>query len=490
MIIKRDKDTIQSYFEDSSNLKGGYADEVVIPSTTDEIIAYVKESHKLGRPILVSGGGTATTGARVPFGGAVLSMERFNRIISIDSQDMACVILSGVLVEALKNAVESKGLFYTSHPTENTAFVGGTIATNASGARSFKYGPIRAYVKSLSMILADGTPLTLRRGEKKLTHQDSAIELPGGRRINIPIPSYKMPSVKSAAGYFAYDGVDAIDLFIGQEGTLSIITEAEIALVKRPKKIIGAFVFFDTEAKAWDFADMARKSSRSEGKRPGGIDALSIEYFDNHSLDLLRSKTENVPGSAKSAIFFEQESSDALEDAIIDAWTSLIERAGSSDKNTWVAFTEEEHDKFLGYRHMIPSTMNELIRRSGFQKISTDCAVPESSFFEIMNFYRKALNDGGIGYYVFGHIGECHLHVNIFPKTEEELLRAREIYMAIVKKVVSLGGTVSAEHGIGKLKQKYLEVMYGAEGIADMAAIKRSLDPKYILGRGNILSYP
>ncbi len=317
MIRKHDKDTIHSYLEDSSNLKGGFAEEVIIPDNPDEVRDILRDSYSSGKPVLVSGGGTATTGSRVPFGGTVLSMEHLNRKIALDEKDMVCQVEAGVLVDSLKNLAENHNLFYTSHPTEKTAFVGGTISTNASGARSFKYGPTRDYVKSLSMILADGAPLTIRRGENKLTKRNSAIKLSDGRKIDIPLPSYKIPSVKSAAGYFAYDGMDAIDLFIGQEGTLSVIVEAEIALARRPKKIISAFVFFTSEDKAWDFANIARIASRDPLRSADAIEALSIEYFDSSSLDILKFKNSNVPKDSRAAIFFEQESSDDREERLL-----------------------------------------------------------------------------------------------------------------------------------------------------------------------------
>src|SRR3989338_3529838 len=245
MIIKSDPDTIRSYFEDSSNLKGGFADEVVYPEEIEEMSLFLEECSKKRIPVTVSGGGTGTTGSRIPFGGAVISTERLNKIIHISKQDSSCVVQAGVLAEDVRKACEREGLFYTSHPTETTASFGGTVATNASGARSFKYGSTRRYVKRLKMVLSNGEILEIKRGQHTLTKKDSRLVLAGGSKLEIPLPAYRMPEVKNSAGYFVKDEMDAIDLFIGQEGTLSIVIEIELGLVRRPEKIFSLFVFFN-----------------------------------------------------------------------------------------------------------------------------------------------------------------------------------------------------------------------------------------------------
>ena len=486
MIIKKDPDTIKNYLEDSSNMKGGYADAVVVPESIEELSAFLKEACEKKLPVTVSGGGTSTTGSRIPFGGSVVSLEKFNRIIDVSTVSMSAVVEAGVFVDELKKACDSKGLFYTCHPTEGSANVGGTIATNASGARSFKYGPTRKYVKRLKVVLPTGEILDMKRGEKTLSRKDNRIILPGGRTIEIPIPSYKMPEVKSAAGYFAKDGMDLVDLFIGQEGTLAVIVEAELGLVKKPEKILSAFAFFREEDDAWRFSADARDRSRGKAIGKSAIDAMSIEYFDSNALKLLGAKNPNVPAGARGAIFFEQESGRGTEDAVIGEWLELISKHKGLPDDTWVAMTEKEAARFNEFRYSIPEAVNDMVRRNGFQKLSADIAVPPGKFYEMMNFYSDSLKHSEMERVIFGHMGECHVHANILPRSEEELGRAREMIMRFVHKGVSLGGTVSAEHGIGKIKHKYLEEMYGKQGILEMAGIKKVLDPQCVLGVGNI----
>jgi D-lactate dehydrogenase (cytochrome) len=465
MLIKRDQKSIKSYFEDSSNLKGGYADSIVIPENTEELSEFVKDANKNKLPITVSGGGTSTTGSRIPFGGAVVSLEKFNKIIDISKEKMNAIAQSGVMVEDFKNACESKGLFYASHPTERSAFLGGTISTNASGARSFKYGPTRKQVNRLKMVLATGRIFEIKRGEVILTRKNPII----------PLPTYRIPNVKNSAGYFAGEGTDYIDLFIGQEGTLSIITEAEVSLAALPYKIFSSFVFFKDAADALRFAADARRSS-----------ALSIEYFDVNALNFLRLKTGNVPGYAKSGIFFEQELVEGGEEKIVDGWLTVVERNNALPDDTWVAMTAQSCEKFNQFRYSIPESINDVVRRTGMRRLSTDIAVPENKLLEMVNFYVNTLTSCGIDHVIFGHIGECHLHVNLLPKNEMEHKRSRDICLTFIKKGVSLGGTVSAEHGIGKTRREYLEIMYGRQGVVEMAMIKKALDPNCILGLDNI----
>ncbi len=480
MLIKTDKDTIQSYFEDTSNLKGGWADEVVFPGRVEDVSSFLKEASRSKLPVTVSGGGTSTTGARVPMGGAVISMERFDKILDM-SKDASGAgsanVQAGVSVEELKSAAFAKGLFYPCHPTEKTALVGGTVATNASGSRSFRYGPTRNHVKALKIVLPTGEITRIKRGARVLRRGDSRFVLPGGRAIDIPIPTYKMPPVKNSAGYYAKDGMDLIDLFIGQEGTLCVLVEAEMSLLKKPDDIFSCFAFFRKEEDSWDFVRDAKT-----------LEPLSIEYFDHSALGLLRSKGLSIPARAAASIFFEKELGEKGVDEIIEDWQNLFKKYGVSEDETWAAMTEKEAERFVEFRHSIPSMINEKIRASGFQKISLDIAVPEGSFLKMMRFYADSLRGEGLESVIFGHIGENHVHTNILPRSKNELVSAKRLALKFIKKGVALGGTVSAEHGIGKLKHAYLEELYGSEGVAEMARIKKAFDPAWILGLDNIFS--
>ena len=378
-----------------------------------------------------------------------------------------------VLIEQLKKSCEEKNLFYTYDPTEQTAFVGGTIATNASGARSFRYGPTRKYVKRLTVVLADGSCLSLQRGD--IMAKGRVMEFEAGRKhYRVGLPSYKMPQTKNSAGYYIKNDMDLVDLFVGQEGTLCVIKEAELLLLDKPKGFFSCFTFFAAKCQAWDFAKTAR-----------GASVLSIEYFDDNCLGLLRKKYGNVPGMAKAAVFFEDEIT-KNEDIILEKWEKLLSKHGISLDDTWVAMNEKTRREFLEKRHFIPEQMSEMTKGSGLPKVSTDLAVPCGKNEVMLQFYADNLRKSGLRYFIFGHIGDAHLHVNMLPSGKTDYDKARKLQLEFVKKSVSLGGTVSAEHGIGKSKRGFLKLLYGEKGIREMFEVKKTLDPNLILGRGNI----
>ncbi len=475
MIIKKDPSTIQSYLEDSSNLKGGYAEKIVIPETIEEISSILKEANSKKTQVTISGGGTGQAGGRVPFGGILLSLERLNSIKEIKklkSGGSAC-LEAGVLIEDLKTACEKEGFCYSYDPTEQTAFIGGTIATNAKGARSFKYGSTRVHVRALELVLADGTIFYLKRGEIFSKGRLFEFEI-DKRKFTIKLPAYKMPDIKNSSGYYAKDNMDLVDLFIGQEGTLAVIAACEVALLEKPSGFFSCFVFFRTEIEALNFAEDI-----------SSLGPISIEYFDQNALGLLGDKYHNLPRKTISAIFFE-EIDTGNEFDLMEKWDKILSKHDVSSEDTWAAVSSATQKEFLEMRHYIPEKMSEMAKRSGFQKVSTDLAVPKDKFREMFQYYKEMLEKSGLKYFIFGHIGDFHLHVNMLPASGEDYKQARKLQLEFVKKSIFLGGTVTAEHGIGKTKKELLKLLYGEDGIAEMRQVKRVLDPNMILGRGNI----
>ncbi len=475
MIIKRDPDIIKGYFEDYSGLLGGYADRVIVPEDEKEIREILLEAAAKNTPVTISGGGTGVTGARIPFGGWVIATENLNKIIAIDEKNFTATLQPGVRLSELDTHLSKKGLTYLPDPTEPNAFLGGTISTNASGAKGFKYGPTRNYIKRLRILLSTGDIIDIKRGDYFLKKGKIFPLKLKDKEIKIRIPDYAMPGIKTAAGYYIKDDMDLLDLFIGHEGTLGFILEAEIALGKRPEEIMSFFSFFASEKDAINFVDDAKK-----------FNAMSLEYMDSHSLSLLRVKYPNIPLSAKGLIYFEQDYKKESESRAIDSWTKLLEKHNALLEDSYFADSDKERAKLKELRHALPDSVNEIVKKNKMPKVGTDIAVPDNRFKEMLDFYHDKLKSSNIYYVIFGHIGESHMHVNMLPKTEEEFKKSRLVYAEFVKKAMSLGGTVSAEHGIGKLKHQFLEIMYGKDNLKQMALLKKSLDPSCILGLDNI----
>ncbi len=477
MIIKRDPDIIKSYFEDESGLMGGAADEVIYPENEKDVVNIMRDASSKKTPLTISGGGTGVTGARVPFGGKVLATDSLNKIVDINEKNLLVTLQPGVRLSDLQKELSKKGLAYLPDPTEPNAFLGGTISTNASGAKGLKYGPTRNYVKRLRIALSTGDILDIKRGEGSVNKGKYLSLKSKNNEMKIKIPQYSMPDIKTAAGYYIKNNMDIIDLFIGGEGTLGLLLEAEIAIGKKPEGLMSFFSFFPSEKHALDFVQEARS------KNP-----LSLEYMDLNSLNLLRKKYPHIPDKAKAMIYFEQDYEKKTEAIVIDSWTALLEKHKSLMEKSYFADSEKEREKLKEFRHALPEMINEIVKRNKLPKVGTDIAVPREAFPEMLEFYKEKLSSTKIEFVIFGHIGESHMHVNMLPDTEKNFTKSRCVYMEFVKKAIELGGTVSAEHGIGKLKHAYLEAMYGKKALREMAMLKKSLDPACILGLDNIFS--
>jgi D-lactate dehydrogenase (cytochrome) len=508
MLTKSQPDEIQSFLADSSHVGGGFAERVVFPETVADIAGVLDAASRARTPVTVSGAGTGTVAGRVPFGGIVLATDKLNHIKQIVKDDRGgghAAAEAGVILGDFQRAVESEGLLYPPDPTERSCFLGGTVATNASGARTFKYGPTRNYVERLKIALATGHVIDLRRGDLYADANDTiAIPLPSGRLIEARLPTYRMPQVrKHASGYYVAPGMDAIDLFIGSEGTLGVIVEVEVKLLPKPAGLLSGVVFFKSEAELLAFVNEARERSlanrvssptvTNRGTSPtvrdgSTLDARALEYFDVESLRFLRQKYEKIPDAAIGAIFFEQETTSTTEDSLMTEWLGLLERNQAMVESSWFATNEADQAKLREFRHALPVLMNEWFARHNQRKVSTDMAVPDEAFAGMLRFYQDSLRGGNLRYTIFGHIGDNHVHVNILPRNDDEAAKAREIYRTFIRRAVEVGGTISAEHGIGKLKREYLCELYGEEHLREMAALKRAFDPAGILGRGSMFS--
>lgn len=463
MQTKSAPDEIQSFLSDASFIRDGYADRVVLPESVEEVADVLAAANRDRTPVTVSGAGTGTVGGRVAFGGIVLATDRLNQIRKIE--DYRGIAEAGVILSDFQRAVDQKGLLYPPDPTERGAFLGGTVATNASGARTFKYGPTRNYIERLKVVLASGEILDLRRGDK--IH-------------DIRVPTYARPATrKNATGYFVAPNMDEIDLFIGSEGTLGVICEIEARLVPKPQGLLSGVVFFAQESDILAFV--------SDVKNGGAVDARAVEFFDKESLNFLREKYPDVPADAAGAIFFEQETTEATEESLVGQWLALTERHHAF-ADSWFATNEQDQVRLREFRHQLPVLMNEWFARYRQRKVSTDMAVPDEAFPGLFRLYQDTLRASGLRYTIFGHIGDNHVHVNILPRDEAEGTQARELYVQFLKYAAAVGGTLSAEHGVGKLKREYLRFFYTDDQLRELAALKKSFDPNGILGRGNIFS--
>lgn len=466
MIVKEDRPDILSYLEDASNFKGGNAEKVYIPDNEEELKQILTECAEQKKFVTISGGGTGTVGGRVAREGAVVSLEKFNRILRIDRGNKTALLQAGVVVKDFLNEIENLGFFYPPFPTERTAFIGGNVATNASGEYSCRFGPTRKYVRKVRMVLTTGEILEVERGS---VYEKNGILDYGSLRV--PFPSYRTPCIKCSAGYFSQEGMDGIDLLIGSEGTLGVITGVEVSLIDGLPPRLIIILFFRDEEGIPAIVEEIRKDFHEK--------LYSLEFFDRGSLEFLKKDFPGIPGET-CAIYAET-------DADNDTMEKLAELSDEHNAvDTWLGEDRQNYDRLIDFRHRLPENINAYFKKIGLTKVAMDIAVPEHKFREMYGFYRNIMKTEKLHTIIFGHIGENHLHFNIFPSGDEEKARAMQIYEICVKKALSLGGTVAAEHGIGKIKHKWLGIMYGEEGLREMVRIKKIFDPDCILGPDNI----
>lgn len=477
--IKDLTDGFADYLHDESR-REGHAEKICFPVSADEVVQALEIARSNQWPITVQGGRTGITGGCVPEGGLILNLSRMNRIGEVKSGLMT--VQPGALLADIRAAVDGIGdpaMFFPSDLTETTASIGGMVANNASGARSFKYGAVRNWIHALEVALPNGEVVELERG----VHQAEGLHFRiGGLDGELPPHLRRCGGVKNAAGYFIEPDMDLVDLFIGAEGTLGVVTSVTIKLLPKPEQMNGLTAFFGSEQRALAFVRFLRAGSP--------IPPTAIEFFDFHALELLRRMKAENPAFAElpelkpeyhTAVYFEFDGE--VPDAVIEKADEAVE--------CWFSEGEREITALKNVRHAIPESVNMLVgerkkKIPELTKLGTDMSVPDERLGDVMAMYHDGLAEAGLEYVIFGHIGNNHVHVNILPRSMEEFDRGKALYLDWARQVVDWGGSVSAEHGIGKLKTDFLKLMYGEEGIAEMKRIKRLFDPQGMLSPGNL----
>jgi FAD/FMN-containing dehydrogenase len=437
---------------DASGFEGS-AEKLLVPESEQQLVEILADAARTKTPVTVVGSRTGLTGSCVPQGGWAISMEKFRKL---EIEDGFARVGAAVTLLELRDAAAKTGQFYAPDPTEITASIGGSIATNASGSRSFRFGSTRRHLRALKVALLDGTVRWFRRGET----------------IDFEVPVLPNPATtKNTAGYRLSAGMDWVDLFCGSEGTLGVTLEAEVALLSIPQHLLSGVVFFASDDDALDA--VAKWRSIPELRM--------LEYADRPSLDLIRPKYPDIPRAAQAALLIEAEGDD------LDAWEQRLNECHALLEASWFGLEAKDRERFRAFRHAFPEAVVETMRKRGFMNMGTDYAVPLAKDREMLRYYRERLDAELPGHYViYGHLGDAHVHLNMLPASADEAEIATRLLKEFAVKAVELGGTVSAEHGLGKRKAGLLALQYTPEQIEAMRAVKRRFDPEELLGRGTL----
>lgn len=456
MIID-DPAVVSAFLEDAAHVPGGYAEGVAFPRDAAEVAALVRATAR----ILPVGAQSSLTGGATPRGEIVLSTRALTGIELIDRAHVR--VGAGVPLADLQRTLLSKHLYYPPVPTFDGAFIGGTIATNAAGAATFKYGSTRQWIHALAVVLASGDIVDFERGR--------------GDTLGVPWPSYAMPRVpKHSAGYYSTPGMEPIDLFIGSEGTLGVIVAATVRVIERPEVSV-ALVPCTSDAQA-----LAVTSALRDG---AGGDVSGVEYIDSNALACLDDDAFARAGIARprgaSVLLLAQ-----IEGAI-DPFAALTEQHGLGDE-VIVAAPDDHRGaaRLFELREAVPAAVNRRVAEAkarahpDIEKTAADMIVPFERLGDSLDVYRRAFARRGLEHAIWGHFSDGNLHPNVIPRSLADVVSGKDALLEIGRAVIEMGGSPLAEHGVGRnpVKQALMHMLYGTEGIEQMRAIKRALDPE------------
>ena len=515
-IAIHDPDVIAGHLEDAAHYPGGHATALFTPGSETDIADILRRSRR----VLPIGAQSSLTGGATPMGDVLISTSRLKTVGRMEVDRVR--VQAGVTLMELDAALARQGRYYPPAPTFRGAFVGGTLSTNAAGAATFKYGTTRKWVESLTVILASGDVLDIDRGET-LAHPDGHFELALSRgTVRVPVPAYRMPTVdKLSAGYYAEPGMDLIDLFVGSEGTLGVITETTLRIIPVRPAFCLAFVTFERRPAALEFVRRLRDAARTTWARadPRGIDVSAIEHMDARSLQLLREDgldrqhAVSLPDDTALAVLV---TLDLPADMTRERGYAEIGSAGGSDapdtplvrfcallaefgvtEHTVIALPGARVQTALTeIREAVPAAVNRRVGLSKrnvdgrIEKTAADMIVPFEQFETLLQIYERELATRGLDAAIWGHISDGNVHPNVIPRTFADVESGREAILAFGREAIRLGGAPLAEHGVGRnaTKQKLLRQLYGDAGIENMRQVKAALDPEWKLSPGVIFA--
>jgi len=441
---------LEDRFSESTSVRANYAggedvfdpilsEAVVFPKNNDEIASITKLCNKHKTPIISFGTGTSLEGNVLGnLNGITLSLERMNKVLSVNEDDFDCRVQAYVTRKQLNEELKSKGVFFPIDPGAD-ASLGGMAATSASGTMAVRYGTMRTVVSGLTVILANGD--IIKTGTR---------------------------SKKTAAGY------NLTNLFIGSEGTLGIISEIQLRLNPIPESIMSATCQFDNLESAILTAQQIIQY---------GVPIARIEMLnkDQMAISIKYSNLENL--EIKPTLFFEFHGSENSNKESIEIVESISsENNGSRFK--W-AKTTEERNKLWQARHDVYYSVKA--EKNNIKVYTTDICVPLSNLVEAIQFAETEIQNYGLRAPMVGHVGDGNFHVAIQydPKDKDSYKVIREFSNKLIQKALDLEGTITGEHGVGIQKKEYLLKQH-ADNLPYMKLIKQSLDPNNIMNPGKV----
>lgn len=482
----------EDYLSDESRLKG-MAESISFPKTLEEIKWIVDEMNKKKETITIQGGKTGICGGCVPNSGHILNLKNFNRILEVEEKDgeyflnLEAGVTLGDLKEFLRKDFSSKYLngknkqyVFPIEPTEKNATLGGIISTNAKGISSEYYGEIKDYLEEVVFLTAKGDILTINKNDdiKKFSKYLNFYQQ------DLEIYSKLFKGIESS---------NLLDVIIGSEGIYGIIISLKIRIVEKISKQWGLLFNMDCISQLY-FINNIKKM----GHKKLGI--VSLEYFDENSLKLLKSvkeineKLQELPDfqcENKSLTYLEihRETDEEVEETASQIMELAFE-AGCEEEFMWALSEDEGLEKFRNLRHFLPELINMKLDRVNngefiIHKLSSDMYFKNKDMLQTINFYKSICDEKKLEYYIFGHALGTHLHINILSKNQKEFEEGKLIFENWVENSKLTVNNIFHEHGIGKIKVNQLNKVLSNNELEKLKSLKFAFDENYLLNVGN-----
>lgn len=422
--------------------------EIVLkPETTAEvssILTYCNEHHI---PVTPRGGGSGLAGGALPVhGGVSLSMEKFDRILEIDERNLQVTTEPGVITEVLQNAVQEKGLFYPPDPaSKGWCYIGGNVANNSGGPKAVKYGVVKDYVLNLEMVLPDGSVIWT------------------GANV-----------LKNSTGY------NLTQLAVGSEGTLGVVTKIVLRLIPYPKFNLLLLAPFNSAEKACAAVSAIFRA----GVTPSGLEFMERDAID-WAIDYVGESPVQIAEDVQAQLLIEVDGND-MDVLYKDCETiqNVLEQFEVGD----ILFADNDEQKNALW-HLRRNVAHAVKTRSVYKE--EDTVVPRAELPELLKSVKEIGARYGFKSVCYGHAGDGNLHVNIIRGELSEADWNEKLPLGIneiFQKVVSLGGTLSGEHGIGWVQKDYMPIAFNDVQLRLMKEIKGVFDPRGIMNPGKIFS--
>ena len=439
--LRTDAEALADYGRDESDLGTTAADLVVLAETTAQVSHVLRTSQAHGVPVTPCGARSGKSGGSMPVdGGVVLSLERMKAIKRLSVEDLTAVVEPGVITGDFMKAAEEVGLFYPPDPNSwEWCTLGGNVAENAGGPRALKYGVTRDYVLGLEWVMPRGDVLRVGR-----------------------------QTIKGVAGY------DLVGLLVGSEGTLGVATEVTLQLLPRPRVVQTALLIFP---------DLLRAARAVTAVLAGGILPRTLELLDEVSIRAVDGRGFRFPSGTGAAVLAEVDGNQ--EDAVFAELAQLGEIAAAQGATeTLLAQGDAQREALWAARRSVSTALRSLAKH----KLSEDIAVPRSAIPAVIERLKAMGEELGLTVATYGHAGDGNLHANILFDSADQKPLVERALRQMAELAISVGGTITGEHGVGLAKRDLLPLEQSAAVLQLQRQLKAVFDPQGLLNPGKIFS--